>query len=315
MEIRKANITPPAKADQGPATDALLIRKLGPEVSGQKLEKKPFKCRKLPWRDVRMKNRLSRSLALDRISDSKLEDLVDLARKTHPLPRERQVEISQTHCNWFLAQLQDLSSDRELADFAYSLNQKELSLLFPILATTGQKANREKIKAIISLRRSKVLYNHGWVTLQYIYPDNRIAKALAKLCQDLEGQKLPGPQARQAAGDHLGNPGSGLYYPNFNWSNIHLISEICRPDHRHFVQQIVRYLVTTETNPADFFETYAIYHDLALGSAILANYELEKLELKLAEEGDKVGLGPDPDPDQDHYVDLNGLGTLDDDLL
>lgn len=295
-------------ADQEPETNAPSIRQLTPELAGEKLEKKPFNFKKQLWRNAKMQNRLNRSLALNRISDSRLEDLADLAKEYHPLPRESQLAIKKTHLNWFLAQLKDLNSDQDLVDFAYSLNHRELSLLFPILASIKKKSSLEKIRTLILLRQSKVLYISGWVTLQYIYPNAKTAKALADLCQDLEALKLPGFQNA----DNLTDFQTNLYYPHFAWPEIHLISEVCSPDHRHFIQKIVRHLLNTGTNPVDFFEAYGIYHDLALGTAILADYELEKLELKLAGE---VNNDLPSSPQAGDYPDLEDLTVFDDDLL
>ena len=113
---------------------------------------------------------------LTAMSDLNLEQVVEKSKKIHVLPRERQMKINPAHRNWFIAQLRKANSNEKLHKFAFSLNHKELSLLFPVIATTHNPIARDKIKSIITLRASKTLYFHGWTTWQFIYPDNQLAK-------------------------------------------------------------------------------------------------------------------------------------------
>lgn len=214
------------------------------------------------------------SLALQ--TDISLTDLVEKTEKILPLPRERQMNISQTHRNWLIAQLHKNDSENELINFAYSLNHDQLSFIFPILATISKRSHKEKIKTIISLRASKILYAQGWITLQYIYPDNQLAKVLTNLCEKLENKKIPLALRKK---ENENNLNANLFpYPHINWSKIKLITKISNPDNRRFINHLVKHLLDKEIEIENFFKEYGIYDDLSLGIAIKNNYETEKLE-------------------------------------
>lgn len=223
---------------------------------------------------------------LERISNANMQELTEIAQNIHPLPCEQQMQIRKTHRNWFIAKLQKAETEAEIVDLAFRLNHRQLSYLFPILATVNKKSTADKILQIISLRMSKFLYVHGWITFQYIYPDSRMAKFITSLCRDLDDQIFPfeiteRKKAMSVSGrEHLRFP---LDYPHFDWGNIKLITEVAAPDNRRFMNNIVNYLLENQITPQEFFKEYAIYDDLALGAAIKSNYEVNKLEKSFAE--------------------------------
>lgn len=226
----------------------------------------------------RLRKREPAQAKLVRISDLTLDQLVEKAKTIHPLPRERQMKIKPTHRNWLIAQLRKANNEEKLHDFAYSLTHKELALLFPVLATTHKPITAERIKTIIRLRASKSLYFHGWITWQFIYPDNRLAKSLTELCEVLADQKLPGQKLAQDLIIERESDISILPYPHFNWPEIRLISDLIMPDNRRFMSHIINHLLENNIELEDFLAKFAIYDDLALGKAIINNYRVEKVE-------------------------------------
>ncbi|NLM20077.1 MAG: hypothetical protein GX217_08720 [Clostridiaceae bacterium] len=223
----------------------------------------------------------------ERLSNLNLSQLVNKAKKFHVLPRERQMKINPTHRNWLIAQLRKANSEDQLHDLAFSLKHKELSLLFPVLATTSRPSIRDKIKTLILLRANKTLYFHGWLTWQFIYPDNHLAKTIAELCKILSEQRLP---AQQKISDPLIKTQaeiSFLPYPHFNWPEVKLISEISMPDSRRFMNNVLTHLLQNDINIEKFFSEYAIYDDLALGETFKANYEIERIEYKFKVQNEK----------------------------
>ncbi|HHT25481.1 MAG TPA: hypothetical protein GXZ76_08245 [Clostridiaceae bacterium] len=223
----------------------------------------------------------------ERLSDLNLSQLVSKAKEFHVLPRERQMKINPTHRNWLIAQLRKANSEDQLHDLAFSLKNKELSLLFPVLATTSKPSTRDKLKTLILLRANKTLYFHGWLTWQFVYPDNRLAKTIAELCRILSEQRLP---TQYTISDPLIKTQaeiSFLPYPHFNWPEVKLISEVSMPDTKRFMSTVITYLLQNDIGLEKFFSEYAIYNDLAFGEAFKANYEIERIEYKFKVQNEK----------------------------
>ena len=223
----------------------------------------------------------------ERLSNLNLSQLTDKAKEFHVLPRERQMKINQTHRNWLIAQLRKANSEDKLHDLAFSLNHKELSLLFPVLATTRKPSTRDKLKTLILLRANKTLYFHGWLTWQFVYPDNRLAKTIAELCKILSEQRLPVQYKRSDPIVNTQEAISILPYPHFNWPEVKLISEISMPDSRRFMNNVIVYLLQNNISLENFFRKYAIYDDLAFGEAFKANYEVERIEYNFKVQNEK----------------------------
>lgn len=237
------------------------------------LESKP-QIRELPFLNV--PNHKKRTF--ERLSNASLEELVEAAKEIHPLPREIQTKINKTHRNWFIAQLRKADTDEKLTDFAFSLDHQQLNLLFPILATVNKKSTSDKIRTIISLRLSRVLYAHGWITYQYIYPDNKFAKVITSICEELENTVFPFYDMDRSKSDKPLILNDKLDYPHFNWNRIHLISEVSTPDNRRFISTIVNYMLEQNIELETFFKDFGIYDDLSLGKAIKSAYDIEKIE-------------------------------------
>ncbi|HHU53386.1 MAG TPA: hypothetical protein GXZ43_04830 [Clostridiaceae bacterium] len=223
----------------------------------------------------------------ERLSDLSLSQLTVKAKEFHALPRERQMKINPAHRNWIIAQIRKANSEDKLYDLAFSLNHKELSLLFPVLATTSKPSTRDKLKTLILLRANKSLYFHGWLTWQFIYPDNRLAKTIAELCKILSEQQFPAQNKIAGSLIKTKRKISVLPYPHFNWPQVKMISEISMPDSRRFMNNVLTYLLQNDISLEKFFSEYAIYDDLALGEAFKANYEVERIEYKFKAQDEK----------------------------
>lgn len=193
----------------------------------------------------------------------------DFSRRTLPLPREMQTDGQQVNYQWLMAQLKVADSPERLHELAYRLNYKDLAVLFPTLATLSKRGPTEQIQTLIRTRASSYLYYHGWITLQFAYPRNAVAKALSDLCIQLEdrlyafGTMIPARLGRRDNRPDLG--------PNrMIWGDIPLISEIALPNSRHFLTDVAKAARESSLSLERFFNLYAIYDDLPLGQAILA---------------------------------------------
>lgn len=207
---------------------------------------------------------------------SSLQEAVDFSRQLLPMPSEMQLNQKSTQRTWLLAQINHCESRRALSRFAFSLDYKDLSTLFPALATLKGGQTTEKLISIIMMRASRYLYAQGWITLQYAYPRFTVQKGLSELCQILEKQPPMEASQLQSQRDwflslHLGSD-------RFNWSHLPLISEISLPSNRHFIAALSRYIRENGLSGERFFSRYGIYKNLPLGVAILKQWETDEFE-------------------------------------
>ena len=208
----------------------------------------------------------------------------EFARLSLPLPREMQTEGQSVSYQWLTAQLKVADTPERLQELANRLNYKDLAVLFPTLATVSKRGPAEQIQTLIRARASLYLYYHGWVTLQFSYPRNAVAKALSDLCIQLEdrlytfGNLMPARLGRRAKPD-LG-PGRTV------WSDVPLISEIALPNSRHFLTDVAKAAMESNQPLEHFFRMYGIYDDLPLGDAVLARIS----ELKAGQTLDSPSL-------------------------
>ena len=193
----------------------------------------------------------------------------DFAKHTLPLPREMQTDGQQVNYQWLMAQLKVADTPERLHELAYRLNYKDLAVLFPTLATLSKRGPTEQIQTLIRTRASSYLYYHGWITLQFAYPRNAVAKALSDLCIQLEdrlyafGNLIPARLGRRENRPDLGSN-------RMVWGDIPLISEIALPNSRHFLTDVAKAARESSYSLERFFNMYAIYDDLPLGQAILS---------------------------------------------
>lgn len=210
-----------------------------------------------------------------------LKEAVSYSRENLPLPREMQLAQKQEHRTWLIAQLKRCNSHPELSKFAFSLNYKDIAILFPTLATLKQGEEIDRIISIIMMRASKYLYLHGWVTLQYAYPRSTVQKGLSVLCEVLESQASHDINSLGIEHARMDTPFDttlAIGADRFDWKSVHLISEISLPNTRHFISSIIRYLRDSGMSGDDFFRVYGIYRDLPLGQAIRSQWEMSTFE-------------------------------------
>lgn len=212
-------------------------------------------------------------------SASSLAEALDFARRLHPLPHEMQAVQRPAQRTWLLSQLKNCQNQNDLVKLAFSLNYKDLCLLFPILAGMKYSDSVDKLINIILMRASRYLYFHGWITLQYAYPRSTVQSALGELCQVLEmggrhEKLLDEPDFFDDFGDlHLGEE-------HFNWQTMPLISDIAMPNSRHFISSLVNRINSEGLSGAEFFKRYGIYKDLPFGMAVKAQWEMVNIGQK-----------------------------------
>ncbi len=205
-----------------------------------------------------------------------LQEALAFSRDRFPLPKEIQLRQKPEHQTWLLSQVQACHNEQALRRFAYSLSTQELAILFPCLASLKTGSAIDKLLRIIALRASHYLYLQGWITLQYAYPRSTVQKGLALLCEILEDKTL----RRQNLTD-LDYQGLMLGSDRFDWASVRLISEISLPNTRHFMSTIIKYLRDSGLTGAEFFQRYGIYRDLALGQAIISQWDMAVFESNL----------------------------------
>lgn len=203
-------------------------------------------------------------------------DVVRYAQEQFPNPREMQLHQKPEYQTWLIAQLANCHSRAHLERLAYSMDYKDLAIIFPTLASLKTGAEIDKLLHLLVIRPSKYLYIQGWLTLQYAYPRSTVQKGLAILCEVLEESETIKPTLQVEEMAHL--DGLMLGAEHFDWESVHLISEISLPNTRHFMSSIIKFLRDSQMSGEDFFQRYGIYRDLALGQAISSQWEMAAFE-------------------------------------
>lgn len=266
--VKAAEVNPvPAKVQEHPMLRPVLYRP-SPQIRPQVKE---------AARQILGQNRKTQKRRSKQVRFTSLQDALLFSRDQFPLPKEIQARQKPEHRTWLLSQVQACHNEAALRRFAYSLSTKDLSILFPSLASLKTGPSIDKLLRIIALRASNYLYLQGWVTLQYTYPRSTVQKGLALLCEILEDKAHRPP-------DDLANlsyQGLQLGPERFDWAAIHLISEISLPNTRHFMSSIIKYLRDSGNSGREFFQRYGIYRDLALGQAIISQWDMAVFESNL----------------------------------
>ena len=216
-------------------------------------------------------------------SNSSLEsfaDAVTFGRQSLPLPREMQLAQQQAHRTWLIAQINHCADKHALSEFAFSLNYRDLAVLFPALATLTRGAEVDRLISIIMMRASHYLYLQGWLTLQFAYPRSTVQKGLAELCHILARQTSSlSPQESEQSEQWFKTLMLGPQ--RFDWPHLALISELSMPNTRHFLAAIIKYLQESKMPLEAFFQRYGIYPDLPLGIAIRNQWDMSEFERRI----------------------------------
>lgn len=216
-------------------------------------------------------------------SNSSLEsfaDAVTFGRQSLPLPREMQLAQQQAHRTWLIAQINHCADKHALSEFAFSLNYRDLAVLFPALATLTRGAEVDRLISIIMMRASHYLYLQGWLTLQFAYPRSTVQKGLAELCHILARQTGSlSPQESEQTEEWFKSLRLGPH--RFDWPHLALISELSMPNTRHFLAAIIKYLQESKMPLEAFFQRYGIYPDLPLGIAIRNQWDMSEFERRI----------------------------------
>lgn len=216
-------------------------------------------------------------------SNSSLEsfaDAVTFGRQSLPLPREMQLAQQQAHRTWLIAQINHCADKHALSEFAFSLNYRDLAVLFPALATLTRGAEVDRLISIIMMRASHYLYLQGWLTLQFAYPRSTVQKGLAELCHILARQTGSlSPQESEQTEQWFKTLRLGPQ--RFDWPHLALISELSMPNTRHFLAAIIKYLQESKMPLEAFFQRYGIYPDLPLGIAIRNQWDMSEFERRI----------------------------------
>lgn len=216
-------------------------------------------------------------------SNSSLEsfaDAVTFGRQSLPLPREMQLAQKQAHRTWLIAQINHCADKHALSEFAFSLNYRDLAVLFPALATLTRGAEVDRLISIIMMRASHYLYLQGWLTLQFAYPRSTVQKGLAELCHILARQTGSlSPQESEQTEQWFKSLRLGPQ--RFDWPHLTLISELSMPNTRHFLAAIIKYLQESKMPLEAFFQRYGIYPDLPLGIAIRNQWDMSEFERRI----------------------------------
>lgn len=223
------------------------------------LEEILAKHAKLPLSDSELKLRPAyyyRHLETHRATT--LDEVKKIARDHLPLPREQQHNIVKTNINWLMSQLYTCPNSEALNFLADSLRSADLLGIFPALAVCKSSYDRERLIFIIKKRANRLLYFHGWLTLQATYPKAPVQKALSELCSVLTEEENSVEKSLKSV-----NKSAFKNQANFDWLTMPLISEIANPAGRHFISNLVDHCEKKQ-NFTEFCQTYGIYQDLQL---------------------------------------------------
>lgn len=205
---------------------------------------------------------------------SSFNEALESCRDLHPSPEELLMDQTAVQRTWLMSQLKKARTESEIEALAYSLDYKDLSVLFPVLSTLKKREDVNQIQNLIRLRASHFLYVCGWLTLQFSYPRSTVSGVLADLCMILEDilflreelSRKEVDQIRECKVPDLG-PDRIL------WNEVEMISEISLPNSRRFVSDIANELYKSNIDEDIFLKRYAIYPNLALGKTVLEKFE------------------------------------------
>ncbi len=285
--LEKEQTIPLQKEEEPPAESEVNAVKREVEEKTRKRRESPLlnlKKVSIDYAKKRIRSpKLTKELTLPRRTRrfATLHDAVSFSRTQLPLPTEMQINQKQEHYTWLISRINNCQNQAELASFAFSLNFKDLAILFPALATLKKGEEIERLIQIILMRASKYLYVQGWITLQYSYPRSTVQKGLAVLCEVLEENDEDIRKIRLTSDDDFEFDGLNLGHEHFDWRSVHLISEISLPNTRHFLSSIIKYIRDSGISGDDFFQRYGIYRDLSLGQAITSQWEMAIFESSL----------------------------------
>ncbi len=205
---------------------------------------------------------------------SSFDEAMESVRDMHPSPEELLMDQTAVQRTWLLSQLKKARTEPEIEALAYSLDYKDLSVLFPVLSTLKKREDVNQIQNLIRLRASHYLYICGWLTFQFSYPRSTVARVLTDLCMILEDvsflqEELSRKEHKQLQEYKVPDLGPDRIL----WNEVEMISAISLPNSRRFVSEIATELYKSNIDEDVFLKRYAIYPNLALGKAILEKYE------------------------------------------
>lgn len=205
---------------------------------------------------------------------SSFGEVMESVRDLHPSPEELLMDQTAVQRTWLLSQLKKARTESEIEALAYSLNYRDLSILFPVLSTLKKREDVNQIQNLIRLRASHFLYICGWLTFQFSYPRSTVARVLADLCMILEDISfLREELSRKEHEQILEYKVPDLGPDRILWNEVEMISGISLPNSRRFVSDIATELYKSNIDEDVFLKCYAIYPNLSLGKAILEKYE------------------------------------------
>ena len=212
-----------------------------------------------------------------------LKEAMGGLRDLHPLPTETLFAQESYQFTWLSTQIRKIGTKAELKEFAQSLTQKDLSLLFSTLSQLKKREETEPVQNLIRLRAGHCLYLYGWITFQYCYPRSTLARALADLCKILEdisfvkenvqNDDIERFHAGEGSENRMDLPEIEIGDGCIIWSRVPLISGVAFPNSRHFISDIANHIFESKISLEVFYKRYAIYHGLPLADAIESRYK------------------------------------------
>lgn len=212
-----------------------------------------------------------------------LDEAMGSLRDLHLLPTETLFAQESYQFTWLRTQIRKIATNTGLQEFALSLTQRDLSLLFSTLSQLKKREETEPIQNLIRLRAGHCLYIYGWITFQYCYPRSTLARALADLCKILEDISFVkenaqdddrgGSQSNDSVKNRMDLPEIDIGEGRVIWSRVPLISGIAFPNSRHFISDLANHIFESNISLEAFYRRYAIYPGLPLSDAIESRYK------------------------------------------
>lgn len=188
----------------------------------------------------------------------RLQDALQIVRRTHLLIEEIPAQIDRSSVNAFLDQLARLSTN-QLANFTNQLNTQQVGLIYAAFSEPLYKEEKQILRNMALYRASYYTFIIGFVIWQHAFPNSDMQLTLSLVYRYLQGRGEERPPFAQE-----------------------LLADKCSLElsDRIFVQQCVRLLEKellikqTCSNLTEFFRRYAIQSKGTFAATVLGYFFL-----------------------------------------
>lgn len=203
--------------------------------------------------------------------DSPFAAAMQRARQRLPLPLERQSRVNPVRVLDLLRKLDQAQNAETVIHLAHVMTSKELSFIFPALATELSKTQQDRLFLLIRERACPSLYLQGWLAYQQHYPNPMISKALIILCGILEIKQLDlADQHQDLTVRNLLKPDDKNLSHTEIQGQIPLISLLTPLNSRNFIRKLNLAITAQHLTMDQFMKKYHVRPELPFGATLLS---------------------------------------------